>query len=307
MRLFLTGGTGLIGRRLIRARPTDRLILLTRDAVRAEAVLRDAGAPELEVVEGDPARGGAWQEKVDGCDAVVSLAGAGIADRRWSAAYKKVLAESRIEAARRVVEAIGRARKPPAVLVNASAVGYYGDRGDRPLDESAPAGGDFLGRMCQEWESAAQQAAACGARVMLLRFGVVLDPTGGALKKMLTPFRMGLGGPVSTGRQFMPWIHWRDAVGLVDLALGNRDLCGPLNAVAPEAVTSRQFASALGRVLRRPAYVPVPKLALRLIMGEVADALVMSQRVVPAVAQRAGFRFQHPEVSGALVDLLRRT
>lgn len=308
MKVFVTGGTGLIGRRLVedRRRRGDAVVLLTRDARRAgrHAGRGDADGGNLELIEGDSTQPGPWQARVDGCDAVVSLAGAGIADRRWSAEYKKVLAASRLDTARCVVEAIGAAERRPAVLVNASAVGFYGDRGDRPLDESAPAGGDFLGELCRQWETAALRAAEHDVRVVLVRFGVVLDGSGGALKKMRTPFLLGLGGPLGSGRQFMPWIHWRDAVGLVGLALGNGNVSGPINAVAPGEVTNRQFAKALGRALRRPAILPVPGLALRLVMGEVAGALCASQRVVPAAAERFGYRFEHPELAGALADLL---
>ncbi len=306
MKLFVTGGTGLIGRHLVEDRRArgDHLVVLTRDARRAEGSL-DRG-DDLELIQGDSAHPGSWQRRVDGCDAVVSLAGAGIADRRWSAAYKKVLADSRVETARRVVEAIGAASRRPAVLVNASAVGYYGDGGQRQLDEGAPAGEGFLGEVCRRWEGAALQAAEHGTRVAVMRFGVVLDRAGGAVAKMRTPFLLGLGGPLGSGRQYMPWIHWRDAVGLVDLVLRNPNASGPINTVAPEQVTNRQFAKALGRALRRPAILPMPRLALRLIMGEVAGALCASQRVVPAAAERFEYCFEHPELAGALAELMSK-
>ena len=302
MRIFLTGATGLIGRRFVADRLSrgDTLTIVSRDAGRAQAL----GA-SIDVIEADLMRPGIWQKRVDGCDAVVHLAGAGVADRRWNAAYRKLLVDSRVESTRRIVEAIDRAGARPPVLVNASAVGYYGACGDRPLDESAPAGDDFLAGLTVQWEAQAARAGLGPTRVTMLRIAVVLDPRGAALGRMLPVFRLGLGGPLGSGRQYIPWVHWRDAIGLIGFALDNESVSGPLNVVAPEAVTNREFTRTLGRVLRRPAVLPVPALMLRFAIGEMGRYVVASQRVVARRAIRAGYTFAFDRLQPALEDLLR--
>lgn len=302
MRIFLTGATGLIGRRLVadRLERGDSLTVVSRDAGRARAL-----DDRLDVVEAELMRPGAWQERVDGCDAVVHLAGAGVGDRRWTDAYRRLLVDSRVESTARVVEAIGGAGARPGILVNASAVGYYGACGDTVLDESAPAGDDFLARLSVLWEQQAARAAEHGARVTMLRTSVVLDPRGGALGKMLPIFRLGLGGPLGSGRQYFPWIHWRDVVGLIGLALADDTVSGPMNVVAPESVTNREFTRALGSVLHRPAVLPVPAFVLRIAIGEMGRHAVASQRVVPDRALRSGYTFTFGRLRPALEDLTR--
>ncbi len=305
MHLFVTGGTGLIGRRLVedRLRRGDDVTVLSRNRQKAQALLKP-GRGRLEILEGDPAAPGPWQEAAAGCHAVVNLAGAGVADRRWTAAYKKVLADSRIESTKRVVAAIARGEPRHGVLVNASAVGYYGDRGETELDESATPGDDFLARLCVRWEQAACEAEAAGVRVVLLRFGVVLDRRGGAFAKMVPVFKLGLGGPLGSGRQYFPWVHFRDVLGLADLALRDPSVRGPVNVVAPEATTNLAFTRTLARVLGRPAFLRVPRWGLRLLLGEVADAPLCSQRVVPAEARRHGYAFTAGELRGAVIAAL---
>ena len=222
------------------------------------------------------------------------------------ASNKNAIVESRIESTRRVVEAIGAAAARPAVLVNASAVGWYGDCGDRVVDELSPAGDDFLARLCVRWEAEAEAAETHGVRVVCLRTGLVLDDEGGVLPTMTRIFSLFAGGPLGAGRQYMPWVHWRDEVGIVDLALRDASFEGPLNAVGPRPVTSREFARTLGGVMRRPWWWPVPRLALRLALGELADFALMSQRVMPTVAQRQGYSFVHPLLRSALESMLRR-
>lgn len=302
MRIFLTGATGLIGRRVVADRLArgDTLTVVTRDAGRARVL-----GEGLDVVEADLMRPGAWQKRVDGCDAVVHLAGAGVGDRRWNAAYRKLIVDSRVQSTRCIVDAIGDAAARPPVLVNASAVGYYGERGDAVLDESATVGDDFLSELTVQWERQAARAAEHDARVTMLRISVVLDTRGGALGKMLPIFRLGLGGPLGSGRQYFPWIHWRDAVGLIGFALDNESVSGPLNVVAPEAVTNRQFTRTLGRVLHRPAVLPVPAFALRIAIGQMGRYAVASQRVVPERATRSGYTFAFDRLQPALEDLLR--
>jgi uncharacterized protein (TIGR01777 family) len=306
MRVFVTGATGLVGRRLVadRVRHGDRVVVLSRDGDRARRVLAADGGGEVEVVEGDPSARGAWHARVDGCDAVVHLAGAGVGDRRWSAAYKKLLLDSRVESARQVASAIDAAADRPSILVSASATGYYGAC-DAAVDETAPPGDDFLATLSVEWERAAQSVGAGGARVVLARMGIVLDPRGGALSRMVPLFRWMVGGPLGSGRQYMPWIHWRDVVGLIDLALREDRLTGPVNLVAPETVTGRAFARALGRVLGRPSWLPAPRLGLRIAVGELANYMTMSQHVAPKKALELGYEFAFPELGRALADLLQ--
>jgi hypothetical protein len=313
MRLFLTGATGLLGRRLVldRLERGDQLVVASRDAAQAARLFAAESNPNITVVAADVVRPGPWQDAVAGCDAVVHLAGAGVADRRWNSAYRTLLVDSRVEGTRNVVAALARAaagsaaQRPPRVLLSASAIGYYGERGDEAVDESAPPGRDFLARLCEAWETQALAADAAGVRTVLLRTGVVLDERGGALRRLLLPFRLGLGGPIGSGRGFMSWIHWRDWVGLVDFALRTESIRGPMNLTAPNPVTSRTFARALGSVLHRPALLPAPPVALRLVMGELGRYAAMSQRVVPAAAISRGYRFLYPDLEPALRSLLR--
>lgn len=242
---------------------------------------------------------------MDGCDAVVHLAGAGVADRRWTAAYRKLVVDSRVESTRCIVDAIKDAGAQPSILVNASAVGYYGDCGDTALDESAPVGDDFLAELVVQWEAQAARAATDATRVVMLRTSIVLDTSGGVLGKMLPIFRLGLGGPLGSGRQYFPWIHWRDAVGMIGFALDNDAVSGPMNVVAPEAVTNREFVRTLGRVLHRPAVLPMPVFGLRVIMGEMGRYAVASQRVVPGQAVRQGYTFAFDRLQPALEGLVR--
>lgn len=234
-------------------------------------------------------------------DAVVHLAGAGIADRRWSAARKAAIRSSRIEGTEQLCRALAAAPRPPRTLVCASAIGVYGDRGDEPLDESSTAGDDFLAAVCRDWEAATEPARAAGIRVVNLRFGVVLSARGGALAKMLPPFRMGGGGPVGNGRQWMSWVALDDAIGAIYHAVRNDSLAGPVNAVAPEPSRNADFGRTLGRTLSRPAFAPLPAFAARLAFGELADALLLaSQRVAPTRLLESGYRFRYPDLASAL-------
>lgn len=305
MRVFITGATGLIGRRLVRDRLErgDEVVALTRSARRAAAILPDA-PEQLSIVEGDPAAGGDWQSSVDGCGAAVHLAGAGVADRRWSEASKRLIVASRIESTARLVEAMEQAARRPEVFVCASATGYYGEGGEELLDETAPAGDDFLARLASAWEAQARHAERADVRVVSLRIGVVLDERGGALAKMVPVFRMFLGGPLGGGRAYVPWIHHRDVTGLIDLAIRDASLTGPLNVVAPNPVTGRALARALGAALGRPSWLPAPRWALRIVLGEIASYATMSQRVVPARAVEHGYRFEYTMMAPALASLL---
>lgn len=306
MKVFVTGGTGLIGSKLVRRlrERNDQVVLLTRrpDAARAAA----AGC---EVVVGDPTREGPWMDAAAGCDAVVNLAGENLFAKRWTDDFKKLLRDSRVRSTQNVVQALAtnphRPFGAPRILVNASAVGVYGPHGDEVLDESSPPGTDFLARTCTDWEQAAGAAEPSGVRVALIRTGVVLDKDGGALAKLLFPFKMGLGGPAGSGRQWMPWIHHADLVGIFLLALDHADARGPINGTAPNPVTNRDFSSALGRALGRPAFLPTPGFGLKLMLGEVADVVLEGQRVLPKKAEQLGYSFRFPTIDAALADVLK--
>jgi len=237
----------------------------------------------------------------------VNLAGASIAAGRWTEARKRLLWSSRVDATQSLIAALSRLSPPPAVFISASAVGYYGDRGDELLTEASAPGKDFLAQLAQNWEAAAQQAAQHGMRTVILRFGMVLAPHGGALARMLPPFRFGLGGPLGSGRQWVSWIALEDAVGIITQALEHAEWGGVYNAVAPEPVRNRDFARALGHVLGRPAALPVPAVALRLLFGELADALLLaSQRVIPQRLQAVGYQYAYNDLTMALAAMLKR-
>jgi len=308
MRIFVTGGTGLIGRRLVidRLERGDAVVVLSRDGARAARLFAADVNPNVRIVEGDPVKPGGWMQDVDGCDAVINFAGAGVADRRWSDAYKRVLRESRVESTRNLATAVASAPSPPRVVLSGSAVGYYGDRGDTVLDEYASPGpeSDFLASLCVEWEAAATPMRDAGARVVSLRTGVVLDERGGALHLMMRPFRWFAGGWLGSGRQLLSWIHWRDVLGLIDLALRAPQLDAAMNLVAPEPATNKAFSRALGRAMGRPTWAPVPAFALRALVGEVAGNLLASQRAAPRAALDAGYHFLFPGVERAIESLL---
>jgi uncharacterized protein (TIGR01777 family) len=295
VRVTLTGATGLIGARLVerlRARG-DEVTVLSRSPERARESLG------VEAVRWDPLAGPAPADALAGRDGVAHLAGESVA-QRWSERAKRSIRESRVAGTRHLVDALREAEPRPRVLVSASAVGIYGPRGEEPVDEATPPGDDFLARVCVDWEREADAAAEAGLRVVKLRTGVALHRDGGALKQMLPPFRLGLGGPVAGGRQFMPWIHLDDVVGMYLAALDSDAWEGPVNATAPQPVTNRDFSRALGRVLHRPAVAPVPGLAVRLLFGEMSMVVTTGQRAIPARAREAGYDWAHPEVEGAL-------
>lgn len=308
MHVLITGATGVIGRRLVldRLGRGDVVTVVSRDGDRASRIFAAQSNPNVRVVEGDCGVPGTWQRAVDGVDAVVHLAAAGIADRRWSADYRRTIVESRLDSTHQVIVAIEEASRRPRVLVSASATGYYGNAGDAELTESSEAGRDFLADLCVRWEQQAIAAEDAGVRTALLRIGVVLDERGGALPRMLGFFRRGLGGTMGSGRQWLPWVHWRDVVGTIDLAINREQLRGPMNAVAPGAVTNLDFTRALARAVHRPALIPMPYLGLRLLVGELARFLVSSQRAVPTRALEHGYRFLAPDLAAALEDLVGR-
>lgn len=298
MRALVTGATGFIGRHLL-ARISEPVVL-SRDVDRARALL---GIHE--VYRWNPASEVPPSAAFQSIEAVFHLAGDNVAAGRWTSEKKDRVRNSRVDGTRnlvRALEALPRETRP-RVLVSASAVGYYGDRGDEIIDERAPAGNDFLAEVCAAWEAASQDAKRCGVRVVNPRIGVVLGH-GGALERMLLPFRLGLGGRLGDGRQWMPWIHVDDVVALMLHAASTEALDGPMNTTAPEPVTNLQFTRTLAAALRRPAIFPVPGFALRLAFGEFSEALLASERVVPRRAQEAGYRFAYSRVEDALAAIV---
>ncbi|MGE5346157.1 MAG: TIGR01777 family oxidoreductase [Acidithiobacillales bacterium] len=298
MNVVVTGGTGFLGRRLVaRLREAGHeVVVLSRG--RAPAAL----PPGIQVVPWPEGASG-WEAAVDGAGAVVNLAGESVS-QRWTAAAKEEIERSRVEGTRRLVKAISAAATKPSVLVNASAVGYYGARGDEELTEDAPPGDDFLAQTCRKWEEAAAEAEVMGVRVVRIRIGLVLAADGGALAKMLPAFRVFAGGPAGRGAQWMSWIHRDDLVELFLFALESAAASGPLNGTAPAPVRNRDFASALGRALRRPALVRAPAPALRLLFGEMATMVLEGQRALPSRPLALGFRFRFPELGEALRDVV---
>jgi len=298
MRVAITGSSGLIGSALVPslAGGGRQVFRLVRGVV-----------PGANCIRWDPSTGVRDGALLEGLDAVVHLAGENIAGGRWTARRKAEIRRSRVEGTARLAEALARLARRPKVLAVASAIGFYGDRGAETLTEESPGGNDFLAQVCREWEAAAGPAAQAEIRVVNLRFGIVLSPAGGALQKMLLPFKFGAGGRVGSGRQYWSWIALDDVVGAIQHALATEALAGPVNVVAPAAVSNAEFTRVLGRVLRRPAIAPLPAFAARLAFGEMADALLLaSARVVPRRLQETGYSFRYPELEGALRHLLGR-
>ena len=294
----VSGASGLVGRAVcttLKNAGHRVLRLVRREAVGDDEVLCDAMKGRIDTAA------------LAGVDGIVHLAGENIAEGRWNTAKKERIRSSRVDFTRGLCEAIAGLDSRPRVLVSASAIGWYGDRDELPLDETADPGDGFLPEVCAAWEAATDPAAAAGVRVVNLRIGVVLSPDGGALAKMLTPFRLGAGGVIGSGRQEMSWIALDDLIGVIRHGLDCDDLSGPVNAVSPHPVTNREFTKTLGRVLRRPTIFPMPAFAARLAFGEMADALLLSSsRVIPARLQQSGYQYQYPELEPALRHLLGR-
>lgn len=293
MKALVTGATGFIGKQLV-AR-LERPIVLSRNPQKAQQSLGNVDARAWDA-ESSPAPPSAF----DGVDVVFHLAGEPVAEGRWNAEKKRRIMDSRRLGTANLVEGMRQADQKPRVLISASAVGYYGDRGDELLDENSPPAAGFLADVCREWEAAAAPAESLGVRVANPRIGIVLGKGGGALAKMLPLFKLGLGGRLASGKQWMPWVHVEDIIGMMLFAAEQEQVRGPFNAVAPNPCTNREFTSVLASVLHRPALFPAPALGLRLGVGEFADILLASQRVMPRAMQQAGYRFAYAELRPAL-------
>ncbi len=306
MRILVSGSTGFLGSSLIDVleRGGHTILCLMRPDTRKG----DANSARAQTVRWDPVRGEFDAVAAEGADALVHLAGASIADGRWNAARKNLLRTSRIEATRHLIGALSKLQRPPRVIVASSAIGYYGNRGDETLTESSAPGGDFLSALCREWEAETARGTEFSARVVMLRFGVILAAHGGALPRMALPFKMGAGGRLGSGRQWMSWLTLPEAVRMIRFALSNSGLVGPANAVAPKPIQNADFTRILAKTLHRPALFPAPAFALRLALGEMADALLLvSQRVKPSKLEQAGYQFAQPELAAALAAIYHKS
>ncbi|WP_394846037.1 TIGR01777 family oxidoreductase [Pendulispora brunnea] len=304
MRTLLTGATGLLGKALLSK--LEIATVLSRNPDRARSEFASSGGSIPKVYGWDPTAGPAPAEAVRHADVIFNLAGEPVGER-WTEEKKRRIYESRVLGTRNLVSALRAAPSNdgrPRVLVSASAVGYYGDRGDDELDENAPSGHDFLAQVCADWEREAMAARESGLRVICVRIGLVLAAKGGALGRMIGPFKMGVGGRLGDGNQWWPWIHIDDAVGILLHASRKDELSGPVNAVSPNPVTNAEFTRALGKAIRRPTICAMPKMALRIALGEFSDAVLFSQRAFPAAAKRSGYAFEHENLPGALASLV---
>lgn len=306
MKIAIAGATGFIGTRLVEKLQEGghQLLVLTRSAERARRVFPEVAFPNLEIVSYTPTQSGDWQQAIAGCDGVVNLAGAPVAEERWTPSTKQEILESRKIGTEKIVEAIDRADPKPAVLVNSSAIGYYGTSETATFDETSSSGDDFLARVCREWEAEAQKAKATGTRLVIIRTGIVLGQ-GGALGKMLTPFQLFAGGPIGSGRQWFSWIHRDDIVNLFVQALTRRDLEGVFNATAPTPVRMNELCKTLGDAMNRPSWLPVPDFAIQLLLGDGAKVVLEGQQVLPKRTLESGFEFQYPALKPALEQILQ--
>lgn len=305
MKVAIAGATGFVGSRLVEVlqQQGHQVLVLTRNLDTARRLFPATAFPNLEIIPYTPTESGAWQQSISGCTGVVNLAGAPLADERWTASRKQEILDSRQLGTRRIVEAIAAAQSKPDVLVNASAVGYYGTSETTTFDDASPAGNDFLAQVCQAWEAEAQQVKQTGTRLVILRLGIVLGK-GGALGKMLLPFKLFAGGPLGSGRQWFSWIHIDDVVNLIVQGLTDLQMQGTFNATAPNPVRMSQLCQDLGEVLGRPSWLPVPDFALELLLGEAAQVVLEGQQALPKRTLETGFNYQYATLKPALQQVV---
>jgi uncharacterized protein len=300
MKIIVSGASGLVGTALTKSLHAEGHTVLRLVRKRTPKEVTSAE------IRWDPLSAQVDVPALEGADAVVHLSGANVSKGRWTSARKGVLCSSRLDSTRILVDSLARLRRKPRVFISASAVGYYGNRGDEILTESVGPGSDFLSHLARDWEAEAMRASQSGMRTVILRFGVILSSEGGALPEIIRPFKFGVGGRLGSGRQWMSWIALPDAVDIIESSMANAEWNGPLNAVAPEPVRNSEFAQIVGRVLRRPAILPVPAFMLRLALGEMADALLLSsQRAIPERLLQSGYAFKLPDLEAALRTMLR--
>ncbi|WP_017325069.1 TIGR01777 family oxidoreductase [Synechococcus sp. PCC 7336] len=309
MKIAISGGSGFVGRRLAQMllAAGHSVRVLSRNPAAAQPAFADLPADRadrLSLTPYDPLDRQSWKEALTGCEGVVHLAGESLIGSRWTQKKKTEILQSRAQTTSKLVEAIGQMDSKPQVVVSASAIGYYGDRGDELLDESSPPADDFLARVCKEWEAAARPLANLGVRLVQVRIGIVLGPGGGALAQMLGPFQMFVGGPIGSGRQWTSWIHRDDLAGAIVYALTHDSVSGVINGTAPNPVKMATFCNILGQVIARPSWLPVPSIALELLLGEAAQIVLTGQRVLPKRTLEQGYQFQYPDLKLALQEIL---
>ena len=305
MKVAVAGATGFVGSRLVERLNAEghSVIVFTRNVTKAEQAFPNSAYPSLGIVAYNPTQSGAWQEKIAGCDGVVNLAGEAIAETRWTPERKQSLMDSRKITTQKLVEAIASANPKPSVLVNASAIGFYGTSETATFDENSVAGNDFLAEVCQTWESEASKVKESGVRLVILRLGIVLG-MGGALGKMLTPFKLFAGGPIGSGNQWFSWIHRDDLVSLILRTLTRPEMEGVFNATAPQPVRMAEMTTTLGQVMNRPSWLPVPSFALEAMLGDGAKVVLEGQEVLPKHTLADGFEYQYPTIKAALEEIL---
>jgi uncharacterized protein (TIGR01777 family) len=306
MKVAVTGATGFVGSRLVKKLQQDghSIVVLSRSADRAQRVFPSANFSNVTVVGYTPTQPGDWQASISGCDGVVNLAGEPIADGRWTAERKQSILDSRKLGTRLIVDAIAQAESKPSVLVNSSAIGYYGTSETATFDETSPSGDDFLAQVCREWEAEAQRVTETGTRLVILRTGIVLGLEGGAIAKMITPFRLFAGGPLGTGKQWVSWIHREDLVNLMVASLTQSTYSGILNATAPNPVRMSELCDVMGQVMGRPSWLPVPEFALEALLGDGAKVVLEGQQVLPKRIQSLPFSYQFATIQTALSNIL---
>jgi len=305
MKVAVTGATGFVGSRLVEQLQAEghQVLVLVRNPQRATQLFPRSAFPSVEVVHYTPLQSGDWQSQLSGCDGVVNLAGEPISER-WTAERKQSIIDSRKLGTKTLVEGIVQANPKPQVLVSASAIGYYGTSETATFDESSSAGSDFLAQVCQAWESEAQQVTQAGVRLVILRIGIVLG-MGGAIAKMVPPFKLFAGGPIGSGKQWFSWVHREDLVNLILYALTHPEMSGTFNATAPNPVRMADFCQTLGEVINRPSWLPVPAFALELLLGDGAQVVLEGQQVLPKRTQETSFQYQYTTVKPALEEILK--
>jgi uncharacterized protein len=305
MKVAITGATGFVGSRLVERLHSEgqTVLVLTRNTTFAQKVFPSEAFPNVEIIAYTPTASGSWQDTLSGCDAVVNLAGEPIAEGRWTPERKQEILNSRQLSTQKIVEAIAFANLKPSVLVNASAIGYYGTSETATFDETSSSGDDFLAQVCQAWETEAKKVEASGVRLVILRFGIVLG-TGGALGKMITPFKLFAGGPIGSGKQWFSWIHLDDIVNLILEALTKPEMQGVYNATAPNPVRMSELSQTMGQVMNRPSWLPVPNFAIEALLGDGAIVVLEGQQVQPKRTLEAGFKYLYPNLKPALAQIV---
>ncbi len=306
MKVAITGATGFVGSSLVEKLHSQghKILVLTRNSNKAQQVFRASAFPHVEIVAYTPTESGTWQNAISGCSAVVNLAGEPIAEQRWTTTQKQKILQSRQLGTQKIVEAIGKADVKPQVLVNASAIGYYGTSETATFTESSSPGSDFLAQVCQAWEGEAQKVTELEVRLVIIRLGVVLGNEGGALAKMIPPFQVFAGGPLGTGNQWFSWIHRDDIVNLIVESLQRSDLEGTINGTAPNPVRMSQLCQVLGQVMNRPSWLPVPSFALEMLLGDGAKVVLEGQQVLPQKTESLGFKYKYPQIKSALEEII---